>query len=111
MKKSIAFFLLMWFYVGVCVGQDTLNIKTSAQCSTCKATLERGMRSVKGVIGVELDIDSKVLGLTYDAKKTNPDKLRKAVTRIGYDADSILADPRAYKQLPDCCKKGGHDTH
>ncbi|MCE2845492.1 MAG: heavy-metal-associated domain-containing protein [Sphingobacteriales bacterium] len=111
MKKYIAFLILMWFSVGACVGQDTLNIKTSAQCGTCKATLERGMRSVKGVNGVELDIDTKVLELIYDPKKTNPEKLRKAVTRIGYDADSLLADPRAYKQLPDCCKKGGHDTH
>ncbi|MFM9008160.1 MAG: heavy-metal-associated domain-containing protein [Bacteroidota bacterium] len=111
MKKHFFFLFLILFSVGICSGQDTLSIKTSAQCGTCKETLERGMRSVRGVIQVELSVESKLLSITYDPVKTNPDKLRKAVARIGYDADSLLADPRAYRQLPDCCKKGGHDTH
>lgn len=109
MKKYFLFLLLMQLFAGICTGQDTVRIKTSAQCGTCKQTLERGMKSVRGVIQVELSIDSKLLDITYDPEKTNPAKLRKAVIRIGYDADSLLADPRAYRQLPDCCKKGGHD--
>ena len=31
--------------------------------------------------------------------------LKKAVTKVGYDADDLPADPKAYDDLPKCCKK------
>lgn len=110
MKKLLLFLLTFLFVTRVQAGLDTLLVKTSAQCGTCKETLESGMSRVKGVVSVQLDIDSKYLQLVYDPDKTNPTKLRKAVSRIGYDADGIPADLRAYKRLPGCCQKGGHDT-
>ena len=45
--------------------------------------------------------------VTYVTKKTNPEKLRLAITKIGYDADELKADEKAYNKLPGCCQKGG----
>jgi hypothetical protein len=35
------------------------------------------------------------------------EKIRIAITKSGYDADSLKADPKAFKHLPECCKKPG----
>ena len=82
-----------------------VKIKTSAVCSMCKDRIEKAMAYEKGVKSAGLDIDTKILTVVYNSKKTNPDKLRDAVTRIGYDADEKTADPKAYEKLPACCKK------
>jgi mercuric ion binding protein len=111
--KKYSYLLMLFLALLSCkaeAGLDTLYIKTSAQCGTCKETIERGMLRAKGVASAQLDVDTKMLMLVFDADKTNPVKLRKAVTRIGYDADSFSADPRAYNRLPGCCQKGGHDS-
>jgi hypothetical protein len=63
----------------------------------------------KGVKKSELDVPSKVLTVWYRSDKTTEEAIRKAVSKIGYDADSIPADPKAYDNLNPCCKKGYHD--
>jgi len=49
-----------------------------------------------------------VLTVEYKLGKTSPEKIRTAVSKIGYDADDVVADPKAYEKLPECCKKDGH---
>ena len=82
-----------------------VKIKTSAQCGMCKDRLEGAMAYEKGVKKSVLDLNDKVLTVTYDAKKTSPEKLRLLVAKTGYDADEIPADKTAYDALPPCCKK------
>ena len=63
---------------------------------------------MKGVKAVTLEVESKVLTVIYNATKTDPARIREAVAKVGYDADSIPADKKAYDRLPECCRKGGH---
>jgi periplasmic mercuric ion binding protein len=86
---------------------DTVKILTSAVCGSCKARIEKNVAYEKGVTDVVLDVDTKVCTIVYKTAKTDPDKLRLAISKIGYDADSVPADPVAYEKLPPCCKKGG----
>ena len=94
-----------------------LEIKTSAQCNMCKETIEKAMAFEKGVTKANLDVETKILKVTYKLNKTTPDLIRKAVTAVGYDADDLPADEKAYSNLSDCCKKpedqqsdhSGHD--
>ncbi|MEJ8801721.1 heavy-metal-associated domain-containing protein [Pontibacter sp. H249] len=90
--------------------EQTVKIKTSAVCDMCKTTLEKAMAYEKGVKKSSLDVDSKILTVVFDSRKTNADNLRKAVNESGYDADNKPASERAYKRLDDCCKKeaGAH---
>ncbi|WP_192348448.1 heavy-metal-associated domain-containing protein [Algoriphagus sp. Y33] len=88
----------------------TIGIKTSAICEMCKATLEKDLTFEKGVKSVNLDLETKVLNIAYLDSKTNPDKLRKRVTMVGYHADSLKRDPKAYEKLDECCKDGAHDN-
>ena len=84
---------------------ETLVINTSAQCDMCKARIEGKLNEAKGVRMASLDIRSKKLTVKYNPEKTSPEEIRKAVNRLGYDADGQKADAEAFKNLPPCCQK------
>jgi len=88
---------------------DTVNIQTSAQCGMCQKTIEEGIGLEKGVKKASLNMENKVLSVKYNAAKTDPTKIRQAVSKLGYDADDVAADTSVYENLPRCCQKdGGH---
>jgi copper chaperone CopZ len=113
--KSVVTIIVVTFFINTIVSaQDTLSnktaiikIKTSAVCGSCKNRIEKNLAFEKGVTNVVLDLATKIVTITYKPSKTNPDKLRIAISKIGYDADNVKADPVAYKKLPLCCQKGG----
>ncbi|MGB3616671.1 MAG: heavy-metal-associated domain-containing protein [Catalinimonas sp.] len=84
---------------------EEMHIKTSAVCGMCKYNIERSLAFEKGVKTADLDVETQMLTVTYLPKKTDPDRIRRAVTGVGYDADSLPAQPRAYERLDACCKK------
>jgi mercuric ion binding protein len=84
---------------------ETVKIKTSSVCDMCKKTIEKNMAYEKGVQQATLDVQTQMLTVMYRPDKTNLETLRKAVTAIGYDADSVAANPQAYNKLNECCKK------
>lgn len=109
MKKWVFIFILALTGSHFVSAQNvqTVTIHTSAQCETCKKTIETALYKVKGVVSANVDLDTKNVVITYRAKKLTADDLKKAVSLAGYDADELPADTTAYKNLPDCCKKGG----
>jgi copper chaperone CopZ len=74
----------------------------------CKKNIEAALRFEPGVKRAVLDLETKKLMVIYQSGKTNPEKLRLAVSKSGYDADQIPADSSAYRKLEPCCQKGGH---
>lgn len=90
--------------------KETIKIQTSAVCGMCKERIEHNMAYEKGVKFVELDEETKIVTIEYNPKKTDADKLRKAISAIGYDADDVPANKEAHDKLPACCQKG-NDPH
>lgn len=84
---------------------DTITINTSAQCSMCKERIEKALAYEKGVKSSNLDMTTKAVTVVYDTRKSSADKIRKAISNTGYDADNITANQAAYDKLPACCKK------
>lgn len=82
-----------------------IKIKTSAQCIQCKDRIEGMLAYEKGVKSSNLDLDTKVVTILYNPEKTTPEKLRLAISKLGYDADDIPLVKEAYDKLPTCCKK------
>ena len=89
-------------------GMQKVQIKTSAQCDMCKMRIEEALAFTKGVKKSELNVETKIATIFYKAKKTDIQKLKEAIAKVGYDADEIPADQKAYDALPACCQKGGH---
>jgi mercuric ion binding protein len=117
MKQAVFLFLVL---VGnVCLAQQapievaeghSISIKTSAICEMCKEAIEYDLVYEKGVKSSDLDLDNKVVTVVYNPKKTDAETIRKRITKVGYHADDLIRDPRAYENLPFCCKDGAHDT-
>jgi periplasmic mercuric ion binding protein len=82
-----------------------IKIKTSAVCGMCKDRIEQGLAFEKGIKDVSLDVDTKIATVKYNPSKINPDEIRKLISKLGYDADTVAADKKAYDKLPPCCKK------
>ena len=88
-----------------------VKIKTSAICEMCKERIEKQLAFTKGVQESNLDLKDKVVTVTYNAKKTNIDKIKQAINDAGYDADETPSNPKSYDKLPSCCKKDGEAMH
>ena len=86
---------------------DTVFIKTSAECEQCKTRIEKALVFEKGVKDVHVDYKTKIATIIYNKEKTSPEKIRVAISKSGYDADDVKAEEKAYKKLPECCKKEG----
>lgn len=89
---------------------NKIEIQTSAICEMCKEALEYDLAFEKGVKEATLNLDDKVFTVIYNPKKTDPDKLRERITKVGYHADWQERDSTAYKKLPFCCRDGSHGT-
>ena len=117
MKKITVLFAVMMMTILLGAGNQAIaqekknsteevKIQTSAVCGMCKERIEHDLAFEKGIKSVSLDNETKIVTVGYSPKKTNPDNIRLALSKIGYDADDVKADPVAYEQLPGCCKKG-----
>ena len=89
------------------VGPDALVIRTNAVCDMCEKTIETELLYEKGVKAVDVDLEQNIIRVEVDRKKTDVEKIRKAITKLGYSADDQLPDMAAREKLPDCCKKEG----
>ncbi len=89
-----------------------LDIHTNAVCDQCKQRIESEMLYEKGVHAVKVDVAKEVIHVEYKATKTDPAKLREAVSKIGYLADDVQPNAAARKALPACCQmtKDEHDA-
>lgn len=85
----------------------TINIKSSTVCDMCKERIERELVFEKGVKEVKVDLSTSTITVKYRNDKTDPDKIRKAIAKLGYYADDVAGDPEAFKKLPECCQKEG----
>lgn len=90
------------------VKEEVVEIETNSQCNMCKKRIEKELFRTEGIMKAELDVKSSMLTVNYDAHKTDADIIREAVSKIGYNADDVKADPKAQAALPKCCQPGGH---
>ncbi|ROL61282.1 hypothetical protein D9V86_06585 [Bacteroidetes/Chlorobi group bacterium ChocPot_Mid] len=114
MRTIIMVILLLVIIMSLVFSQETKNdelniksvsIKTSAQCDLCKDRIEKNLSKQKGILNVNLIVETAMCEVKYDSTLTSPDDIRKEITFIGYDADELKANKRAYSKLPKCCKK------
>jgi len=112
-KSYILFTALMIISVSSTVAQriQKAEIKVSVQCDMCKERIEKAMSNEKGVRFYNVDLIEKTLYVEFDTSKTDIGKIRITVSKQGYEADEVAADPKAYANLPACCKKPSDHDH
>lgn len=112
--KAIVIAMLMFSANSFAQQQKTIQtaiIKTNIYCDHCKQCESCGdkfnkiLLKEKGVQMVVLDEKEMTIKVTYNSKKTDLDKIRTAISKLGFDADDVKADTVAYENLDGCCKK------
>jgi len=117
MKNSILksiFFLAVLFFATSNVSAQKTNqkavIKTTLDCDHCKECETCGLKfktemlKIKGLKMYELDDKAMTFTVYYNAKKTTLQTIKEGISKLGYDADEVKADPKAYENLDGCCK-------
>lgn len=114
LKTTIIAIILLIIVVSLLFSQETkgddinikvASIKTSAQCEMCKDRIEKNLSKKEGILNVNLIVETAIAEVKYDSTLISLDEIRKEITFIGYDADELKANKRAYSKLPKCCKK------
>ena len=82
-----------------------LVVKSSVQCEMCDKTLQKGLKKINGIEKIVVDIEKKEITVKYNPETVTPEKIKSAITKLGYDADDLKAEQRAYVKLSNCCKK------
>ena len=110
MKKLILLALVSLITLGVSAqkaaskGEQTVTIQTNGVCQKCADKFKENVPYFKGVKSYTYDMKTAKLTINYDSKKTNPDQLRQQISKLGYNADNVKADPAARAKLPACCR-------
>lgn len=111
--KSLFLFIGMIVFSNTAVAQKTTQtavIKTVIHCDHCKVCetcgekFNKTLLREKGVQMVILDEKAMTIKVVFNSKKTDLEKIKLAITKLGYDADDLKADPIAYEGLDNCCK-------
>ena len=112
MKPQIKFLLgavILFTFASSFVNLKTevVNIQTSAICESCKARIERALKSTPGVAEANLNLDNKKIKVKYYPEKITADQIRTVIANTGYDADNVKKTETAFNNLPHCCQKAG----
>lgn len=86
--------------------KSTVTIQTNASrnCQKCETRFKDNVPFFKGVKEYTYDKATAKLTVTYDAKKTSPEQLRKQISDLGYNADNVAANAAVRAKLPACCR-------
>jgi copper chaperone CopZ len=84
---------------------EIVYIQTSAICDECKSTIEHAVKGLKGVKKANVNLTDKKVMVEFKTGKVSVSEIKVAISKAGYDADEVKADPAAYTDLPMCCKK------
>ena len=113
MKKLILLALMAVVTLSAYAQMQTVTIQTNAslKCQKCIDRFKDNVPFFKGVKDYTYDANTAKITINYDSKKTTPDQLRQQISKLGYNADAVKADPAAREKLPACCKNSGTCGH
>jgi copper chaperone CopZ len=112
MKSILTIIMVIGFsMISMAQKTETVTIKTTTYCSHCKVCetcgqkMETDLYYVKGIKFVNYNENDMTITIKFKPKKTNIETIRTEISKLGFSADDVPADPIAYEKLDGCCKK------
>ncbi|WP_339611375.1 heavy-metal-associated domain-containing protein [uncultured Planktosalinus sp.] len=106
MRKIVLIVVIMMF--GVQLQAQDKNAKATIEvdgvCMMCKERIEKAAIKTKGVKSAVWDVQTHMLSLIYDERKTSLDTIHQRVADVGHDTEKITATEKAYNSIHACCK-------
>ena len=111
--KGIGFAFLLFFAAGNVSAKDStvvvINTKIYCshclQCGSCGPTINKALMSENGVKVVTVNQEEGTITIIFDDSLISLVAMRTIISKLGFDADDVPADPTAYENLDGCCKK------
>lgn len=85
-----------------------IKIKTAFHCAGGKASIEETLKKEEGVQTVVADLETKIVTVTYDAGKTDKDKIITAIENTGFRTEFT---PEGKEIKRKCTHEGSPDQH
>ena len=63
-------------------------------CESCENKIKKNLRFESGVKKIETNLKEQTVTVTYDATKTNVEKIQAAMKEIGYDTKVVSDKPK-----------------
>ncbi len=106
MKKIVLLLLVVLTTLGLSAKNPvkTVTIQTNGKCGRCANVMKTSVPTFQGVQTCVYDMATAKITVTYDTKVTTPDAIRQGISKLGYDADAVKANPEARAKLPACCR-------
>ncbi len=88
-----------------------VSIQTNLHCGSCASKIDKGLKKNSGVTEVKSDVDTKIVTVKYDPEQTDETKIKRAIKKMGYEADVLVkkdakccTDSKTLKSSgKDCC--------
>ena len=93
--------MMLTAVVGMAKDIKTLVVTTVPQmhCESCENKIKGNLRFEKGVKQIECDIPKQMVTITYDAEKTNAQKIIQSFGKFGYKATEVKKEnPESKKE-------------
>jgi|LAHU01.1.fsa_nt_gb copper chaperone CopZ len=68
---------------------DEVTFLTNLDCENCAKKIADKLPFEKGVKDMKVDVPKKTVWIQYQPSKTDKDKLKKAIEKIGYTAEEV----------------------
>jgi copper chaperone CopZ len=75
-------------------GAVEITFSVNMHCDHCKKKIENNLPFEKGVTDLKVNLDKKQVYIKYDAKKTDKEKLQKAIEKLGYTATEVTPEEK-----------------
>ena len=83
---------------------STISFHVAGACEMCKDRIEKAAIKTKGVKSAVWDVQTHLLSLIFDERKTNISKIEESVAAVGHDTKGVTATDEAYNSIHPCCK-------
>ena len=86
----LCLFIVLQAGAGETVKNKTVKIKcTEMSCAGCKKKITQSINNLDGIKKVDVDLETKIITITFDESKTNAVKIIGAIAEAGYESELI----------------------
>jgi len=105
MKNAILILLVL---AGTMVQAQDKNARTTIEvdgvCLMCKNRIEKASLKTKGVKSAVWNVETHILSLILDERKTDLATIQKNIAAVGHDTPDVKATEEQYLSVHQCCR-------
>lgn len=107
MKKILLIIGILLIGISTQAQEKNKNAKITFEvngiCEMCKERIEKAALKTKGVKFANWSIETHLLQLILDERKTDEITVHKNIAAVGHDTKKVKATDEAYNNLHNCC--------